>query len=60
MAFSPIETQRLRIRSFVPEDWPAVYADMSDPAVWTRFAALRDYAWQGPEALAEVRAAWAP
>jgi hypothetical protein len=33
MAFSPIDTQRLRIRSFVQEDWPAVDAYMSDAAV---------------------------
>lgn len=33
MAFSPIDTQRLRIRSFVQEDWPAVDAYMADAAV---------------------------
>jgi len=33
MALSPIDTPRLRVRSFVPEDWLAVYAYMSDPAV---------------------------
>jgi hypothetical protein len=38
----------------------AVPAALGDPAVWACFAALRDYAWQGPEALAEVRAAFAP
>ncbi len=38
----------------------AVPAALGETAVSGRFAALRDYAWQGPEALAEVRAAWAP
>jgi hypothetical protein len=38
----------------------AVPAAIGDPEVWARFAALRDYAWQGAEALAEVRAAFAP
>lgn len=38
----------------------AVPAALGDPAIWARFAALRDYAWQGLEALAEVRAAFAP
>jgi len=33
MAFSPINTQRLHVRRFVPEDWPAVHAYMSDEAV---------------------------
>jgi hypothetical protein len=38
----------------------AVPAALGDPAIWERFAALRDYAWQSPEALAEVRASFAP
>lgn len=38
----------------------AVPTALGDPNVWARFAALRDYAWQSPEALAEVRAAFAP
>ena len=38
----------------------AVPAALGDPAIWARFAALRDYAWQGPDTLAEVRAAVAP
>jgi len=38
----------------------AVPAALGDAAVWARFAALRDYAWTAAEALAEVRAAWAP
>ncbi|HET8945003.1 MAG TPA: GNAT family N-acetyltransferase [Dehalococcoidia bacterium] len=33
MAFSPIDTPRLRVRTFVPEDCPAVYAYRSDAAV---------------------------
>jgi len=33
MTFSPLHTRRLRVRRFVPEDWPAVYAYMSDAAV---------------------------
>jgi len=42
---------------FPPE---AVPAALGDPAVWARFAALRDHVWQSPEALAEVRSAFAP
>ena len=38
----------------------AVPATLGDVDVWRRFAALRDHAWQSPEALAEVRAAFAP
>jgi len=38
----------------------AVPTALGDPAVWARFAALRDRAWQGTEVLAEVRSAWAP
>lgn len=30
MGFAPIETQRLHIRSFVPDDWPALFSYMSD------------------------------
>ena len=33
MSFVPIETDRLRIRPFAPDDWPAVHAYASDPAV---------------------------
>jgi [ribosomal protein S5]-alanine N-acetyltransferase len=33
MIKSPIETQRLVIREFAAEDWPAVYAYTADPAV---------------------------
>src|ERR687890_1682624 len=33
MAIKHIETQRLRIRSFQPNDWQAVYDYTSDPAV---------------------------
>lgn len=42
---------------FPPHAMPAA---LGDPNVWARFAGLRDYAWQGPDALAEVRAALAP
>ena len=42
---------------FPPHAGPAA---LGDPAVWARFASLRDYAWQSAEALAEVRAAFAP
>ena len=35
MHLEPIETQRLVIRPFQPDDWPAVYAYMSDLAVIT-------------------------
>jgi hypothetical protein len=38
----------------------AVPPALGDAAVWARFAALRDHAWGSAEALAEVRAAWAP
>ena len=35
MLVQPIETQRLVIRQFEPEDWPAVYAYTSDTTVTT-------------------------
>jgi RimJ/RimL family protein N-acetyltransferase len=35
MDIGPIETQRLSIRHFVPEDWEGVYAYTSDPEVMT-------------------------
>jgi ribosomal-protein-alanine N-acetyltransferase len=35
MSTFPIETQRLRIRPFVMEDWPAVHAYTSDAATMT-------------------------
>ncbi len=38
----------------------AVPTALGDPAIWRRFAALRDHAWQSADALAEVRAAFAP
>ena len=31
-AFTPLETERLRIRPFTPEDWPAVHAYTGDAA----------------------------
>jgi RimJ/RimL family protein N-acetyltransferase len=33
--FTPIETDRLRLRAFVPDDWPAVHAYAADPATMT-------------------------
>jgi [ribosomal protein S5]-alanine N-acetyltransferase len=35
MPFEPIETERLRIRSFRPDDWRAVHAYASDAATMT-------------------------